>query len=198
MRKYEVRKISPNKIQLIFKQGSEVSRMLTIKIGDTYWVQPDNPQKLKHRGKQCIVKKFEKDDLGNYVEAIVTFLDNNRTGRVDLEDLVVEYSNEGIKNEVPASRDDMTRYLPEEVPDDLFTRNELKTMGLATIREAAAYVFYAEQRREYPLFHLEDTKLTKRQSGSSLIRKDCSIEEVLEKRKHSLEVRKAQLGSQLR
>lgn len=200
MRHYEVRQISPNNIQLIFRRDSAVSRMLTIKIGDTYWVQPDNPQKLKHRGRQCIVKNFHMDDLGNYVQAIVTFLDNNRTGRVDLEDLVVEYSEcDTGKSEAQVPRNDAKlRYLPEEVPDFLFTRNELKSMGCVPTQEAAAYVSYPEQKKEYPLFHIEETKLTKRQSGLSLIRKDCTIEEVMEKRKNALEVRKKQQGNYTR
>ncbi len=191
-----MRQVGLNKVQIVYREGTTVLRMQTIKVGDTLWVQPDNPQKLKHRGRQCVVKNFHKDDLGNYIQAVVTFLDNNRSGRVDLTDLVVENKGEtpGAGNDFPPSQ--VVRFLPEEVPDHLFTRNELKGMGRVPIQEAAAYVFYPEQKREYPLFRIEETKLTKRQSGFSLIRKDKSAEEVLEKRKHALMIRKKQTNNQ--
>ena len=48
-----------------------------------------------------------------------------------------------MKNEM------MKRFLPEEVPDHLFTQNKLNRMGLATTSEHVAYVSYPEQKREY-------------------------------------------------
>lgn len=198
MRSYEIRQINTDKIQLILRNDQQVSRMLTIKIGDRFWIQPDNPNKLKHRGRECIIKNFHKDDLGNYVQAVVSFLDNNRTGRVDLEDLVVEYNDGSVgqTDELIKSSDETPRYLPENVPDSLFTRNELKSMGRIPNQESAAYVSYPEQKREYPLFQIEETKLTKRQKGFSLVPKDYTIEEVLDKRKHALKVRLLQVGNQ--
>jgi hypothetical protein len=89
---------------------------------------------------------------------------------------------------------DIKRYLPEEVPDHLFTQNKLNRMGLATTSEHVAFVVYPEQKREYKLFDINHTRKRKQQKGFSLVVKDISVEEVLEKRRHELKVRKSQLG----
>jgi hypothetical protein len=87
----------------------------------------------------------------------------------------------------------MKRYLPEEVPDHLFTQNKLNRVGLATTSEHVAYVFYPEQKREYKLFDINNTRKRKQQKGLSLVEKDLTVEQVLEERKRELEVRKSQL-----
>lgn len=88
MRIYEVRFLDDGKVQLIYSSSGEVKRMLTIKVGDNFYVQPDNPKKLLHRGRHCIIKGFQKDDTGNPIQAIVTFSDNGRFGKVDIQDLL--------------------------------------------------------------------------------------------------------------
>lgn len=62
-------------------------RDLNIVIGEEYVVEPMNPQKLKHRGRPCVVKGFVRDDIGTPVKVKVQFLDNLRPGRVDIDDL---------------------------------------------------------------------------------------------------------------
>lgn len=89
---------------------------------------------------------------------------------------------------------ELKRYLPEEVPNHLFTQNKLNRMGLAATSEHVAYVSYPEQKREYKLFDINNTRERKKQKGLSLVVKDFTVEQVLEERKHELEVRKSQLG----
>lgn len=88
---------------------------------------------------------------------------------------------------------DIERYLPEEVPDHLFTQNKLNRMGLATTSEHVAYVSYPEQKREYKLYDINNTRKRKKQKGFSLVEKDLTVEQVLKERKHELEVRKRRL-----
>lgn len=85
--------------------------------------------------------------------------------------------------------DDLRRYLPEEIPDHLYTQNKLNMMGLA-----ATAVLYPEQKREFRLFDINATRRRKQQKGFSLVYKDMTVEEVLEEQKLELEVRKSQLG----
>lgn len=89
---------------------------------------------------------------------------------------------------------DKKRYLPEEVPDHLFTKNELKMMGLVPNQELEAFVLYREQNREYQLYNVDATRSPKRQGGFSLVRKDYTTEQVLEKRRNALKVRRQQFG----
>ncbi|MNV88704.1 hypothetical protein D3C71_1829300 [compost metagenome] len=63
-------------------------RILTIKLGDSLTIQPDNPKKMKNRGRQCTIEGFHKDDIGYPIQAIVKFNDTNKIGKVDLIDLV--------------------------------------------------------------------------------------------------------------
>jgi len=82
----------------------------------------------------------------------------------------------------------------EEVPDDLFTQNKLCLIGLVSTKDHVAFVSYPEQRREYKLFDINETRKRKKRSGFSLVEKNLSVEQVLEARKHQLKVRKGQLG----
>ncbi len=90
--------------------------------------------------------------------------------------------------------DNLKRYLPEEIPDHLFTQNKLNMMGLAATADHVAYVMYPEQKREFKLFDINVTRRRKQQKGFSLVNKDMTVEEALEERKRELEVRKGQLG----
>lgn len=92
----------------------------------------------------------------------------------------------------PALHPDLPRYLPQDVPDHLFTHNELKQMGLVPTQEFEAYVLYPEQKREYKLYNVNDARKSKRQSGISIIPKDYIVQEVLKRRKHAIEVREEQ------
>ncbi|KAA9012283.1 hypothetical protein [Niallia endozanthoxylica] len=56
---------------------------------------------------------------------------------------------------------DTKRYLPEEVPDNLFTQNRLNQMGLTPTSEHVAFVIYPEQKREYKLFDVSNTRKRK-------------------------------------
>jgi hypothetical protein len=89
--------------------------------------------------------------------------------------------------------DNLKRYLPEEVPNNLFTQNKLSRMGLSPINDHIAYVVYPEQKREYKLYSIDKTRKPNRQKGLSLVEKDLTVEQVLEERKRELEVRRAQL-----
>lgn len=65
-------------------------RDVEIEIGKQYQVQPLNPRKLKNRRRQCLVLDMVPLSKAhpNYMVAKVRYLDNNRIGKVDLEDLV--------------------------------------------------------------------------------------------------------------
>ncbi|AZK47503.1 hypothetical protein [Paenibacillus lentus] len=195
MRTYEVRYLDNSKVQLVYSSFGEVKRVVTIKVGDSFYVQPDNPKKLLHRGRHCIIKDFQKDDIGNPSQVIVTFSDNGRSGKVDIQDLVVtpKTAEDLIQ---PSPQNDLPRFLPEEVPGDLLTRNELKSMGRKPVRNCSAYVVYREQPNEFELYHIDDSIETKKQSGFSIVRKDFTLTEVLEKRQRALRVRRKQLPPQ--
>ncbi|WP_420768594.1 hypothetical protein ACNR9V_01010 [Parageobacillus thermoglucosidasius] len=83
--------------------------------------------------------------------------------------------------------DNLIRYLPEEVPNYLFTRNELKQMGLVPINEEEheAWVTYTDQKREYKLYHINKTRRPKPQKnkGISLTITNRTIDDILEKRR---------------
>lgn len=104
--------------------------------------------------------------------------------------IILKMLNEG--------RIDMTNklkhYLPEGVPDNLFSHNKLTRMGLAPTSEHVALVSYPEQKREYKLFDINNTRKRKKQQGFSLVEKDLTVEQILGERKCELEVRKGQLG----
>nr|WP_304220249.1 hypothetical protein [Fredinandcohnia onubensis] len=85
----------------------------------------------------------------------------------------------------------LKRYLPEEVPDNLFTRNELKYMGLIPIdpNEPEAWVNYTDRKKEYKLFHIDKTRKPKphKVNGISLTITDRTVEDILEKRRRRFE-----------
>jgi hypothetical protein len=64
-------------------------RKVTLIAGNEYVVSPLNPRKMKHRGRRCVLLDFvpvsklhPKDNV-----AKVRFVDNNRIGRAELDDL---------------------------------------------------------------------------------------------------------------
>ena len=65
-------------------------RKTTIKVGKEYVVQPMNILKKKHRNRRCVVLGFVpvSDSHPRDIVAKVRFLDNNRIGRTELDDLV--------------------------------------------------------------------------------------------------------------
>jgi hypothetical protein len=54
--------------------------------GDTYLVEPENPQNLHHRGRLCIFLGIDSGDTG---KLRVRFEDTGRQGRVEMDDLVL-------------------------------------------------------------------------------------------------------------
>ena len=95
---------------------------------------------------------------------------------------------------IQMSIESIRHYLPEEVPDHLFTQSRLSRMGLAPTAEHVAYVAYPEQRQSFKLYDISGTKKRKPQKGLSGMIKDLTVDEVLAERKRELEVRKNQLG----
>lgn len=59
---------------------------LIVKIGETYIVKPLNPNKLKHRNRKIQIVKFNSNERYG-LRVNVKFLDNNRAGIVDIDDL---------------------------------------------------------------------------------------------------------------
>jgi hypothetical protein len=168
-------------------------RKITLHVNDIIVVQPDNPNKLKHRGRQAVIKGFIENAYGQVIQTKVQFTDNKRPGRVDLEDIVLKAlpEKESKVEQIDLSK---TRYLPETVPDSLFTKAELSRMGLVPLHdEEVAYVRYPEQRREYKLFTIDQTREPKRQKSSLKYKSIDSIENVLTRRQSTMKVREEQL-----
>lgn len=119
----------------------------------------------------------------------VQFMDTKRLGRVDLENIVLQETPE---QEVRVEHYDLSkpRYLPETVPDSLFTKSELSRMGLVPLHDEVAYVRYPE--RDTNCFRLTRSE-TKEAVSSLLVNAVDSIEEVLKRRKNAIEVRNEQL-----
>jgi hypothetical protein len=65
-------------------------RKMTIKVGKEYVIQPLNTLKKKHRDGRCVVLGFVpvSESHPRDIVAKVRFLDNNRIGRTELDDLV--------------------------------------------------------------------------------------------------------------
>lgn len=61
------------------------------------------------------------------------------------------------------------RYLPDEVPDHLFTQSRLNRMGLVPTAEHVAYVVYPEQRQQFKLYDISATRKRKQQKEFSLM-----------------------------
>ncbi|MGN4127211.1 hypothetical protein ACMGD3_19705 [Lysinibacillus sphaericus] len=77
-------------------------------------------------------------------------------------------------------------YLPNAMPDNFFTRNELNSMGLVPINpdEPDALVDFRQQKRVYKLYNIEKTRQPKMHKKSfSLIVRDNTVEDILEKRR---------------
>ncbi|UED78122.1 hypothetical protein [Brevibacillus sp. DP1.3A] len=56
--------------------------------GKEYLVEPINQQKKKHRGRICKITGFEKNDIFDPLKIKVQFADNNRHGKVAVDDLL--------------------------------------------------------------------------------------------------------------
>ena len=77
-------------------------------------------------------------------------------------------------------------YLPNAMPDNLFTRNELNSMGLVPInpKEPDALVDFRQQKRVYKLYNIEKTRQPKMHNKTfSLVVRNNTIEDILEKRR---------------
>jgi hypothetical protein len=74
------------KVSLKVSKNGEVIRKHNVKIGAEYVINPVNPRTKKNRDRRVMVTKFVQD--GKYpLRAQVKYLDNNRAGRADIEDL---------------------------------------------------------------------------------------------------------------
>lgn len=93
------------------------------------------------------------------------------------------------------SSNEIMHFLPEEVPDHLFTQSRLSRMGLTPTADPVAYVVYPEQKTKYKLFDINGTRQRKQQKGLSLVQKDATVDQILAERRHEIEVRRMQLGS---
>ena len=71
-----------------------VSRKMTLTIGNEYLVAPLNSRKKKHRDRVCVILDFVpvSESHPRDLVAKVRFRDNNRVGRVELEDLTSSHS----------------------------------------------------------------------------------------------------------
>lgn len=68
--------------------NGEVVSSVDLHIGGNYLVEPESPNKLKHRGRYCTIVEFELDEIKSLTERCkVRFHDNNRTGMVVFSDL---------------------------------------------------------------------------------------------------------------
>lgn len=83
-----------NRMEVSVTAGGR-SRKVTLVAGEEYVVQPLNPQKLKHRGRRCLLLDFVpvSDSHPKDLVAKVRFVDNNRIGRAELADLVPASKN---------------------------------------------------------------------------------------------------------
>lgn len=95
------------------------------------------------------------------------------------------------------ARGQLIKYTPETIPDNLFTKNELKMMGLVATDAESAYILYSEQNREYKLFNINKTRPSNFNSQKfSLVKKDYTIAEILQKRKNAMKIRDSQYRNQ--
>lgn len=64
-------------------------RKVTLIAGHEYVVSPLNPRKMKHRGRRCVLLDFVpvSESRPKDTVAKVRFVDNNRVGRAELDDL---------------------------------------------------------------------------------------------------------------
>ncbi|MDD9269006.1 hypothetical protein ACFPES_18340 [Paenibacillus sp. GCM10023248] len=59
--------------------------MVSLSIGGSYVVEPDNPRKTKNRGRNCTILAFELVD--DELEVRVVFHDTNREASLKVSDL---------------------------------------------------------------------------------------------------------------
>jgi hypothetical protein len=80
-----------------------------------------------------------------------------------------------------------TRYLPEELPNHLFTQKKLSQLGLVPIGEHVAYVSYPEQKNA--------TSQQKKQKSSKVLTRlgSMTVENILKERENEMKIRKEQL-----
>jgi len=67
----------------------KLRREMTLSVGKTYIIKPLNVRKTKNRDRQCTILDFVpvSEYHPNDIVAKVRYLDNNRIGRAELEDL---------------------------------------------------------------------------------------------------------------
>ncbi|MED1645575.1 hypothetical protein P4U99_20740 [Brevibacillus agri] len=77
-------------------------KTITVKLipGNHYLVEPINPQKKKHRGRICTIIGFEQNDIRDPLKILVQFSDNNRHGKVSIDDLL-EFKRQRKKDRQP-------------------------------------------------------------------------------------------------
>ena len=65
-------------------------RRVVLEIGKEYLVSPINRHNMENRGRRCILLEFVpySPDKPEDILARVKFLDTNRNGRIELEDLI--------------------------------------------------------------------------------------------------------------
>jgi len=65
-------------------------RRVVLEIGKEYLVSPINRYNMENRGRRCILLEFVpySPDKPEDILARVKFLDTNRNGRIELEDLI--------------------------------------------------------------------------------------------------------------
>ncbi|MFS1518561.1 hypothetical protein V1503_19170 [Bacillus sp. SCS-151] len=74
-----------NKTVVTTKKDGETVREVVLFSGKEYIVNPINKNKLKHRGRKVEYKSYSSN--GGYTTAKVKFLDNDRYGKVEIDDL---------------------------------------------------------------------------------------------------------------
>lgn len=82
------RSLMPRGFILDKVRNGELILSTLLRAGNTYTIVPENPLKSKHRGRKCEIVMFLTDELKQPIKAKVKFLDNNRTGIIDLRDLL--------------------------------------------------------------------------------------------------------------
>jgi len=98
-------------INWVSVKRKEEEKVSTVKLipGKQYIVEPLNPQKKKHRGRICTITGFEINQIGDTLKIKVQFTDNNRHGKVSVEDLL-EHKRRGKREIHP---DPLVLYLQE-------------------------------------------------------------------------------------
>ena len=96
-------------------------------------------------------------------------------------------------------KDNLKQYLYEEVPDNLFTRNELQLMSMIplNIDEPDASVYYPEQRRSFKLYDIKKTRKREKYKPKTpeLPVIILTIDEVLERRRRYIKQREKMYGT---